>query len=290
MKPAAFSYHRARTLGDVFALLASYGDAAKVIAGGQSLGPMLNMRLAQPAHLIDLNGLHELSHIRDAGATLAVGALARHDDLARSELVRSSCPLLAEAAATVGHYAIRQRGTLGGSLAHADPAAQLPLVAVALGTQIDVVGPHGRRTLAARDFFVSVMTTALQADEIIVEVRFPKLDAREGSAFELFSRRHGDFAMVAVAATVALDRSDRAARVRLGVGGVDAVPLSLDEIARPFAGRVANAGWCSEIAEAARERVDPADDQRIPAAYRKELCAALTRRALERAIARARQN
>lgn len=290
MKPAAFSYHRARTLGDVFALLASYGDAAKVIAGGQSLGPMLNMRLAQPAHLIDLNDLRELSHIRDAGATLAVGALARHDDLARSELVRSSCPLLAEAAATVGHYAIRQRGTLGGSLAHADPAAQLPLVAVALGTQIDVVSPHGRRTLAARDFFVSVMTTALQADEIIVEVRFPKLDAREGSAFELFSRRHGDFAMVAVAATVALDRSDRAARLRLGVGGVDAVPVSLDEIARPFAGRVANAGWCSEIAEAARERVDPADDKRIPAAYRKELCAALTRRALERAIARARQN
>lgn len=290
MKPAAFSYHRARTLGDVFALLASYGDAAKVIAGGQSLGPMLNMRLAQPAHLIDLNDLRELSHIRDAGATLAVGALARHDDLARSELVRSSCPLLAEAAATVGHYAIRQRGTLGGSLAHADPAAQLPLVAVALGTQIDVVSPHGRRTLAARDFFVSVMTTALQADEIIVEVRFPKLDAREGSAFELFSRRHGDFAMVAVAATVALDRSDRAARLRLGVGGVDAVPVSLDEIARPFAGRVANAGWCSEIAEAARERVDPADDKRIPAAYRKELCAGLTRRALERAIARARQN
>jgi carbon-monoxide dehydrogenase medium subunit len=287
VKPAAFTYHRARSLADVFALLAAHGDAAKVIAGGQSLGPMLNVRLAQPEHLIDLNDLHDLSYIRDAGTAIAVGALARHDDVASSELARSACPLLADAAGTVGHYAIRQRGTMGGSLAHADPAAQLPLVAVALNAEIDIASARGRRTLAARDFFVSVMTTALEADEIIVEVRFPTLGAREGSAFELFSRRHGDFAIVAAAATVALDGGGRVARVGLTVGGVDAVPVSLDEIAPRFVGREANAEWCAGFAQAARERIEPADDLRIPADYRRELCAALTRRALERAIAQA---
>ncbi len=288
MKPAAFTYHRARSLAQVLELFAAHGDAAKVIAGGQSLAPMMNMRLAQPAHLIDLNDLHELSHIRDVGDMIAVGALARQDDVAHSDLVRTACPLLAEAAATIGHYAIRQRGTLGGSLAHADPAAQLPLVAVTLAAEIDVVGPRGLRTLAATEFFVSVMATALEADEIVVETRFPKRVAREGSAFELFSRRHGDFAIVAVAATVALDGADRAGRLRLGVGGVDAVPLALDDVARPFGGRTADADWCRDVAEAARRRIDPEEGEHIPAEFRRELTAALTRRALERAVARAK--
>lgn len=289
MKPAAFSYHRARSLEEVFALLATHGDAAKVIAGGQSLAPMLNMRLARPSHLIDLNDLHELSHVREAGGAIAVGALARHEDVARSELIRAGCPLLAAAAATVGHYAIRSRGTLGGSLAHADPAAQLPLVAATLGAEIAVASPRGRRTIAAKEFFLSVMTTALQADEIIIEARFPKLGAKEGSAFELFSRRRGDFAIVAVAATVALDGGGRATRVRLGVSGVDAVPMLLDEPVRRFAGRRADAQWCTELAQAVREGIDPPDDARTPAEFRRELSAALTRRALERSIARAQE-
>jgi len=286
MKPAAFTYHRARSLAQVFELLASHGDAAKILAGGQSLAPMLNMRLAQPAHLIDVNDLHEIAHIRDAGRAIAVGALARHEDVARSDLVRSACPLLAEAAATIGHYAIRQRGTLGGSLAHADPAAQLPLVAVTLGAEFDVAGPRGRRTLAATDFFLSVMTTALAADEIVIEARFPRREPREGFAFELFSRRRGDFAIVAVAATLALDGAGRVARLRLGVGGVDVVPLALDDLARAQIGRPANGDWCREVAAAARERIAPEDSHLVPAEYRRELCAALTRRALERAIAR----
>ena len=287
MKPAAFIYHRARSLAQVFDLLGEHGDAAKVLAGGQSLAPMLNMRFARPAHLIDVNDLHEIAHIRDAGNAIAVGALARHDDLVRSKVVRSACPLLAEAAATIGHYAIRQRGTLGGSLAHADPAAQLPLVAVTLGAEIDVAGPRGRRTLAATDFFVSVMTTALQADEIVIEARFPKRAPREGWAFELFSRRRGDFAIVAVAVTVALDGANRATRLRLGVGGVDTVPLALDDVARTRCGRAANAAWCGELAAAARDRIAPEDSQLVTAEYRSDLCAALTRRALEHSVARA---
>ncbi|MGE5171565.1 MAG: FAD binding domain-containing protein [Rudaea sp.] len=285
MKPAPFTYHRPRSLSQALALLAQHGEEGKLLAGGQSLAPMLNMRLAQPAHLIDVNDLHEIGYIRDAGECIAVGALARHHDVARSALVRAGCPLLAEAAETIGHYAIRQRGTLGGSLAHADPAAQLPLVAVALGAEIDVVGPQGRRTLAARDFFVSVMTTALAGNEMIVEARFPKRRPREGAAFELFSRRRGDFALVGVAATVALDAGRRVAWLRLGVGGVHAVPLALDDVAEAQQGRIANADWCRELAAASGASIQPDENRIVPAAYRRDLCEALTRRALERCVA-----
>jgi carbon-monoxide dehydrogenase medium subunit len=287
MKPASFVYHRPQSLAQALALLELHGDDAKILAGGPSLAPMLNMRLAQPAHLIDVNDLHEIAHIRDGGQSVAVGALARHDDVARSALVRSACPLLGEAAATVGHYAIRQRGTLGGSLAHADPAAQLPLVAVVLDATIDVVGPGARRTLVARDFFLSVMTTALAPDEILVEVRFPKRAEREGAAFEIFSRRRGDFALVAVAATVTLDDGNRVARLRLGVGGVHPVPVALDDVAQAQCGRGADARWCREVAAAARARIAPEENRVVPAEYRRDLCEALVRRALERCIARA---
>ena len=287
MKPAAFAYHRPRSLEEALALLQQHGDEAKILAGGQSLAPMLNMRLAQPAHLIDVNDLHEIAYIRDGGENVAVGALARHDDVARSPLVRTACPLLAEAAATVGHYAIRQRGTLGGSLAHADPAAQLPLVAAVLGASIDVVGPGGRRTLDARDFFLSVMSTALAVDEIVVEARFPKRALREAPAFEIFSRRRGDFALVAVAATVALDDANGVSQMRLGVGGVQPVPLTLDDVAQAQRGRRPDAKWCREVAVATRARIEPEESLLIPAEYRRDLCEALTRRALERCLARA---
>jgi carbon-monoxide dehydrogenase medium subunit len=287
MKPAAFAYHRPRSLEQALALLEQHGDEAKILAGGQSLAPMLNMRLAQPAHLIDVNDLHEIAYIRDGGEDVAVGALARHDDVARSPLVRSACPLLAEAAATIGHYAIRQRGTLGGSLAHADPAAQLPLVAAVLDATIAVVGPRAGRSLAARDFFLSVMTTALADDEIVVEARFPKHAPREGAAFEIFSRRRGDFALVAVAATVALDDGNRVSRLRLGVGAVHPVPVTLDEVAQAQRGRTANAQWCRDVAAAARARIEPEESPLVPAEYRRDVCEALTRRALERCLARA---
>jgi carbon-monoxide dehydrogenase medium subunit len=286
MKPAPFTYHRPSSLSQALALLERYGEDVKIVAGGQSLAPMLNMRLAQPGHLIDVNDLPDLAHIRDSGRHVVLGALCRHDDVARSALVRAACPLLADAAATVGHYAIRQRGTLGGSLAHADPAAQLPLVAVVLGAEIDVVGPRSRRTVAASDFFVSVMTTALATDEVLVEARFPKCLPSEGSAFELHSRRRGDFALVAVAATVALDDAHRVVRLRLGIGGVHAVPVALDDLAARQQGRIANADWCREVAAAARASIEPEESRIVPAEYRRDLCEALTRRALERCVAR----
>ena len=286
MKPAAFDYFRADSVEAVLRQLAAGAGQSRVIAGGQSFGPMLNMRLATPAELIDLNDLSELAYIRDSGDALEIGALTRHYQLAESALVQQRCPLLAQAARTIGHYAIRQRGTLGGSLAHADPAAQLPLVAVALQARIELLSSRGRRSVPASEFFLSAMTTALASDEIIHSVRFPKAGAAEGSAFKLFNRRHGDFAIVAVAATLALE-DGRVGSVRLGIGGVDAVPRRFDELVRPFTGGAPGAGWAEGVARAAYEAVTPQDDARIPAQYRKELARTLVQQALERALERA---
>lgn len=287
MKPAAFDYFRPSSLEEALQQLATCGESAKLIAGGQSLGPMLNMRLASPSALIDLNDLTELAYIRDVGEMLEIGALTRHCQIAESKLVQAHCPLLAQAAKTIGHYAIRQRGTIGGSLAHADPAAQLALIAATLEAKLEIVSHGGQRSLQATAFFQSVMTTALAPDEMIHCVHFPKTGANVGTSFQLFNRRHGDYAIVATAVTVALD-GDRVAHVRVGLSGVSPVPKSCDEIVRPFAGRLANAAWAAEVALALREAVSPEDDQHISAVYRKELTQALVERALVRALSRAK--
>lgn len=287
MKPAAFSYHRPSSLEEALEQLARLGGTAKVIAGGQSLGPMMNMRLATPSDLIDINDLTELAYIRERGGMLEIGGLTRHHQVEESELVRECCPLLASAARTIGHYAIRQRGTLGGSLAHADPAAQLALVAVTLGAQIEVISARGKRVVPASEFFLSVMSTALAPDEVILCVRFPTVAPHEGTAFRMFNRRHGDFAIVAVAATVTLD-GGRVARLRIGVAGNSATPLSYDNLTHGFTGRVPDAAWMAEVARTLRDAVTPEDDARISAAYRKELTETLVARAVERAVERAR--
>lgn len=287
MKPAAFAYSRPDSLEEVLRQLAISGESAKLIAGGQSLGPMLNMRLARPGELIDLNDLTELAYIRDHVDVLEIGALTRHEQLAASALVQAGCPLLAQAAKTIGHYAIRQRGTLGGSLAHADPAAQLPLIAVTLQARIEIVSSKGTRTLSASEFFLSTMTTALAPDEIIRCVSFPKMSSGEGTSFQLFNRRHGDFAIVAVAACVAL-KGACVERLRLGLGGMAAVPCNCDDLVRPFMGRTADAAWANDVAQAIAEAMDPEDDPHISALYRKELAREMVARALLRSLERAR--
>lgn len=279
MKPGAFRYHRPATLDDALALLAEHGDAAKPIAGGQSLVPMMNLRVAQPAELVDLGDLTGLAGIREVGGTLEIGALAGHQTLADSPLVRQRCPLLAEAAGSIGHYAIRQRGTLGGSLAHADPAAQLPLVAVTLGAEIESASQRGRRTLSAADFFLSVMTTALAPDELIVAVRLPAAAVQEGQAYRMFNRRNGDYAIVSVAATLQL-QGGRIDRLRLGVGAIEPAPVLLADLCAAQQGRRANAAWITEMAAAARTAVQAEDDERMPAVYRQELLVTLVSRAL----------
>jgi len=279
LKPAAFTYHRPASLDEALALLSDLAPEAKPLAGGQSLGPMLNMRLASPAHLVDLNDLTELGRIRDLGDAIEVGALARHHQLADSALLRQHCPLVAQCAQTIGHYAIRQRGTLGGSLSHADPAAQLALAAITLDATFTLVRRGARRELAAHDFLLAAMTTALSPEEMLLSVRFPKFTVREASALRLFSRRHGDFAIVSVATSVVLD-GDRVARLRLGVGGVAPVPQRLDAITRPFEQQPANAAWVAATADAVSQAVQPEDDARVPADYRRELTHTLVTRAL----------
>jgi carbon-monoxide dehydrogenase medium subunit len=284
MKPAAFSYHRPRTLEDALSLLAIHGFEAKLIAGGQSLAPMMNMRFAQPAHLIDLNALPQLAGVTLEPDTLVIGAMTRHHEVATSSTVRAACPLLAEAAATIGHYAIRQRGTLGGSLAHADPAAQMPLIASTLGARIEIVGPDGSRELPASQFLIAVMTTDLAAEEIIRAVRFPAALPGERHAFEAFSRRHGDFAIAACAVTTVLTEG-KFSSLRIGVGGVADVPIVLDELATGFRGEKADEQGIAGIAEAVASAIDVHDQQDISAAYRRDLVRTLMTRALQRTTA-----
>jgi carbon-monoxide dehydrogenase medium subunit len=286
MKPATFCYFRPASIEEALARLAT-AENAKLIAGGQSLGPMMNMRLAAPAALVDLNDLSELAYVREAGEMLEIGALTRHYQVAESALVWRRCPLLALAARTIGHYAIRQRGTLGGSLAHADPAAQYGLIAVTLGARIEVLSVRGRRSIPAAEFFLGVMATALEPDEMIRAVLFPMAAAQEGAAFRLFNRRHGDFAIVAVAATVAL-HDGLVKRLRLGVASGGAAPACYEELARQFEGRGPSPAWIDELARAAREAIAPDEDARIPVIYRRELAEDLVRRAVERALSKAR--
>ena len=218
---------------------------------------------------------------------LEIGSLTRHHRLATDAEVASACPLLAAAAASIGHYVIRQRGTLGGSLAHADPAAQLPLIATLLDAEIQVAGRSGARRVRAREFFVSSLVTVVRPDEMIVSVRFPAFLPSQGWGLEIFTQRHGDFAIVAVAATILRAPSGEVAQVAVALGGVSVTPLSLHEMLSPFRGRVPDADWCAELASAAASAIAPEDDARIPAVYRRELTMTLTQRALAAAAARA---
>src|SRR5262244_4012527 len=205
MKPPRFQYHDPAAVGEALALLAEHGDGAKVLAGGQSLMPMLNFRLARPAHLVDVNRIAALAALAVAAdGGLVLGALVRQRALERSALIRERCPLVAQALPLVGHPQIRARGTLGGSLAHADPAAELPAVMVALGARLTLESARGRRTVAADDFFVAALATALAPDELLTAIALPPWPARTGSSVQEVAVRRGDFALGGVAATLGL--------------------------------------------------------------------------------------
>ncbi|WP_315836226.1 FAD binding domain-containing protein [Bradyrhizobium prioriisuperbiae] len=289
MKPAPFDYHRPQTVPDALVLLNRFGDEAKLLAGGQSLVPMLNLRVARSPHLIDINDLSEIEAIGISPDTIEIGSLARHHRLATDPRIAEACPILSAAAATIGHYAIRQRGTLGGSLSHADPAAQLPLIATLLNASIRIGNHAGDRDVAARDFFVSSLITALDPSDMVTAVRFPTLAPSCGWGLEIFSQRHGDFAIVSAAATLQLAADGTVARVALALGGVATTPISMDAITAGFAGHLPEAAWCADVGAAVGASITPEDDSRIPATYRKELAGTLTARALMTAAQRARR-
>lgn len=287
MKPAPFVFHRARSLDDALALLAEHPDA-KPLAGGQSLIPAMNFRIASPSALVDLNHASELAGISALpGGGLRIGAMTRHLTVERSELVRAHAPLLCETMPHVAHPQIRSRGTLGGSLAHADPSAELPAVMTALGARFQLRSRSGERWLAATEFFTGLFATALVPGELLCAVEIPAKPARSGHAFLEVARRHGDYALAGVAAQVVLDAAGLVASARIALLSVGDGPV-LVAAGGVLAGTSGDASAILAASESVRAEVDPPTDIHADAAYRRQLAAVLTRRAVTAAIARAR--
>ena len=285
MKPVAFDYHAPATVEDAIALLTRYGGEAKLLAGGQSLMPLLNFRLSRPAALVDLNAIPSLAYIREKDGEVRFGAMTRQRTIEFSPLVRQRLPLLTEATALVGHLPIRTRGTIGGSLAHADPSAEYPAVLAALDGTVVVRSPRGERALRPAELFQSYLTTSLGPDEILVEVRLPAMAAGAGFAFEEFSRRHGDFAIVGIAATLVGD-GQRCAMARLATAGAGPVPMRLRSAEEILERDGLSEAAVEAAARRAAELVEPDSDIHASAAYRRNLTRVLTGRALRRAKAR----
>lgn len=282
MKPASFEYLRPGTL--VEALKALEHEDAKIIAGGQTLVPMMNFRLVAPGRLVDINGIVELSRIEKVDGGLRIGALARHAQAARDPLLKAAFPVVSEAMGHVAHVAIRNRGTIGGSLSHADPSAEWPLLVALLDGKIEIAGTSGTRTCAHDAFFYAPLMTDLSEDEVLTGIVLPSLPPGTGMAFDEISQRVGDFAVVACGATVEMD-GDRIAAARLSFGGLGDVPIRAQAAEKALTGAT-----LAEIAEAVAgcaDDLEPNDDMHASAAYRRSLAPVLARRVLTKAAQRA---
>ena len=285
MKMPPFEYACPTTLSEAIALLASRDGDAKAIAGGQSLVPMLAFRLAAPALLVDLRKLADLRQIKISKSGVALGAMVRWRDIEDDTRLRMAHPLLVAAIAHVAHYQIRNRGTVGGSIAHADPAAEMPGIAVTCEAEIAVVGQSGARVIRAADFFVGPLMTALRPDEIIVEVRLPAWPERRRWGFQEFARRRGDFAMAAAAVFYDQDDTGKARNAHVGVIGVSDRPLRLTQAEAVLNGRAIDEATIADAEAAASAAVDPQDDIHASAAYRRALVGTMVERALKNASA-----
>jgi carbon-monoxide dehydrogenase medium subunit len=288
MKPAPFKYIAATSLEQALALKAEHGDEAKFLAGGQSLMPTMNFRLARPAVLIDINPCEEIAGIRpDARGGARIGALTRYYQLQRDAALMADVPLLDEALPHIAHPQIRNRGTIGGNLSHADPASELPAIAVALQARMRVQAAGGERWVAASDFFVGGLTTSLAADEMLVEIELPAKKPRTGSCFLEIARRRGDFAIAGVAAVVTLDDQDRCSQVRLAFCGVGETPVDASSAAGLLIGHAVTDVGVAEAAGAVRQAIDPAGSIHASADYQRHIAGVLTERALTTANQRA---
>ena len=287
MKPAAFDYVVADSIDAAVAALAAAGGEAKLIAGGQSLVPMLNFRLLRPAILVDINRIPGLAFIEETTDAINVGALARHHRLETSPVIAERLSVLAEAMRHVAHLAIRNRGTIGGSLSHGDPAAELPMLALLLDADLDIASPRGRRTVAAKDFFLGALTVDLAADEMLTRIVFPKLRPSTGWGFAEVARRSGDFALAAVAATLTVAEGV-IKEARIAMTGVDETAKRAGEAEAMLAGQVLTPGLIDDAIAAVRAGVTPATDLHASSDYRRHLVGVLAGRALAAAWARAR--
>ncbi len=288
MKPPPFDYHAPKSAAEAIDLLGRYGADARLLAGGQSLVPLLNFRLSAPAVMVDLNRAADLAYIKEENGRVRMGAMTRQRAIEFSPLVKSRLPLLAEATRWVGHLPTRTRGTIGGSLAHCDPAAEYPAVAAALDAELVIRGSAGERVVRAAEFFVGFMTTAVQPGEMLVEVRMAAQAPDSGSAFEEFSRRHGDFAIVGIAAMVAVD-GDRCRSARLAACGAGPTAMRLRAAEEILEQGGVGERNIDDAAARAAELVDPGADLHASAEYRRHLTRVLTRRALKRAVERSRK-
>jgi aerobic carbon-monoxide dehydrogenase medium subunit len=287
MIPASFDYYRASTVDEAVRLLSEHGDA-KLLAGGHSLIPLMKLRLASPAALVDIGGLRELSGIREAGDDIVIGALARHYALETSELLRSKAQVVSEAAAQIGDVQVRNRGTAGGSLVHADPGADLPAVMLALDASMTVHGAAGDRSVPASDFFVEMLTTDVQPNEILTDIRFRSLGAHAGSAYVKFPNPASGYSVVGAAAVVGLGADGSVSDVRIGISGTAAMPFRASDTESALRGAQPTEDTVRAASQAASNGVEALEDIHASAEYRLHLTRVMTRRALEAALSRAR--
>ncbi len=288
MKPAPFEYDDPRTIDDALDLLAEHGDECKVIAGGQSLVPLMNFRLARPRRLIDINRIDSLAHITPAPGGLVIGALTRHADVERSRAVAEGWPLLSEAIVWVGHPQIRNRGTIGGSVAHADPAAELPAVFAAMDATFQVRSKHGARLVRWHDFFRSEFTTSIIPEELVVGVEVPEPDPQAGAAFVEFARRHGDFALGGAAVVLKLDRDGVCERAAIALVAAGPKPVRATTAEAQLVGNNVDAEAIQAAASRAVEGLHPTSDVHGSTEYRVKLLRVMVQRALTAAAERAR--
>jgi carbon-monoxide dehydrogenase medium subunit len=286
MYPASFEYHRASSVADALAMLERYGDDAKVLAGGHSLLPVMKLRFASPGHLIDIGRIAALSGIAQSGGYVAIGATTRHADVASSAVVAKTLPALSDAAAAIGDVQVRNRGTIGGSLAHADPGADLPAVMVALGAQIVATGKSGDRTIAAESFFTETFATSLGAGELVTQVRIPVPGAGSGSGYAKHPDAASGYAVVGVAALVTV-AGGKVTAARVAMTGLSSKAMRLTTVETGLIGKAANASSAASAAQTAGPGLDLYDDARGSAAYKANLAAVYATRALVSALARA---
>ena len=286
MKPAPFEYERPDTVAQALHALAIHGERAKVLAGGQSLIPMLNLRVLKTERLIDIGRLDELRYIKRVGDEIRIGALATHNAVMNAELVRAACPIIPEAYRQVSHHSVRNRGTIGGSLCHNDPAAEMPLVMNLVGATLVARSAKGEREIAASEFFDGTFSTVLGADELLVEIRVPNAPVGHGWSFQEISQRQGDFALVAAGAMLTLN-ADRCQDVRIGYCNVGLDTFRLAQVEALLQGKAADVTLLSQAGELAVQSVEPPADVHADAAYRRDLVRTLTVRVLEQALGRA---
>jgi carbon-monoxide dehydrogenase medium subunit len=286
MYPAAFDYHSPATVTEALGLLAKLEDA-KILAGGHSLLPMMKLRLAQPKNLIDLRKVPGLSGIKEAGNVIAIGAMTTHWDVESSKLIQSKCPVVSETAAVIGDPAVRNVGTIGGSLAHADPAADMPATAIAHDAEFVCEGAKGRRTVKVDDWFVGLMQTALREDELLVEVRFPLWGAGTGGAYLKFPHPASRFAVVGAAAVVTLDKQGVCTKAGVGITGAGTKAVRARGVEAGLTGKKLDQATIEAAAQKAAEGVDVQPDLQGSVEYKSHLCRVFARRALEAAVKRA---